>query len=442
MNGLLPARALASVLLPLALVALTAQASPRVKAQPEEAVLGRDHQVRLELSDVERPAWKVSEGEIETVDATHLVWRLPDSGSPRTALLLLWDAADSRPDPTVLRIPLLGRTDLEIETEPRAKVMVEIAGRSFGPRTASTGGTVKVPVQVPPGVETATVRAEANGRTTARKVDLGLPPDVHLLAALTPHPIAPSGEGWLMAAGQPPLSAGKVELEAIGADVSPERRGDPLLYEVDPRPNAQEVVVSAAVKGHPETKAMTAVAIQAPVAQGTCPSSAPPTFHLGANVGGFLGTGAAKGFELSVLAGVTWPALPRWSLELEVGWRHTGFTQEVEPLGTLHSRINVLPILATARFLALTHGPWRVAVRAGLGVAPYEHRLSSTFEAPFREGGTTWEALAQAEGAYRLGRLEPFLSVGYAYSPRLRTPILSARLSGPRALAGVRWWLP
>jgi hypothetical protein len=419
-----------------------AEGSPRVVAHPAEAVLGRDHEVRLELSGADQPAWRVSEGELSQADATHLVWRLPDSGTPRTALLLLWDAADARPDPTVLRLPLLGRTDLEVETEPHARVTVEIAGRAFGPRVASAGGKVKVPVQVPPGVETATVRAEANGRTTSRQVDLGLPPDVRLIAALSPHPIAPSGDGWLMAAGQPPLVADRVEVEVAGAELSVEHGRDPLLFQLTPRGDAQEVVASAALKVHPQTRVMAAAAVQAPLAQGRCPPSTPPSFHLGATAGGFLGTGAAKGFELSVLAGISWPAFPRWGLELEVGLRHTGFSQPEGTLGTLHSSINVLPISASARFLALRKGPWRMAVRAGLGVAPYEHRLSATYQSSFREGGTTWEVLAGAEGGYRVGRFEPFLSLGYAYSPRLRTPLLSARVSGPRALAGVRWWLP
>jgi hypothetical protein len=245
-----------------------------------------------------------------------------------------------------------------------------------------------------------------------------------------------------MAAGQPPLTADRVEVTLTGAERSVAHKGDPLLFQVTPRTDAQEVVASAALKGHPQTRVMAAAAVQAPLAQGRCPPSTPPSLHLGATAGGFLGTGAAKGFELSVLTGISWPAFPRWTLELEVGLRHTGFSQPEGTLGTVHSSINVLPILASARFLAWRQGPWRVAMRAGLGVAPYEHRLNATFQSPFREGGATWEALAGAEGGYRVGRFEPFLSLGYAYSPRLRTPLLSARLSGPRALAGVRWWLP
>lgn len=421
------------------LAGAAAAASPRVQAAPPQVLLGRDHEVRLEVQGAEQLRWRTSEGELHQLDAHHLVWRVPDSGAPRTALLLLWDASDAPPEPTAIRIPLIGRTELQVDTEPLATVTVELAGRSFGPRTANVSGRVKVPVEVPPGSETATVHAESNGRATERRVALGTPPDVHVVAALSPHPLDPDQGGWLMVAGVPPLSSKQVRLNATGAQLQVEGGVDPLRYEVKPLPDAEEVAVTAERLGAPTSRTMTAAAVGVPPPSAPCPASPPPKVYAAAAAGGFRGMGAAIGVEGALRAGVVWGE--RVGLELEVGLRHTGLTQLTE-LGTLHSSINVLPVLLSVRGVVLAAEPWRLALRAGMGPAPYEHRLSATFQAPFREGGLTWQVAGDAEGAYRIGRWEPFVELGYAYSPRIQTPQVDARLGGPRLLAGVRGWLP
>jgi hypothetical protein len=424
------------------LVGTAALARPQVQATPSTIVLGRDHEVRLEVKDAEQLHWKVSEGDLTQTDATHWVWHAPDSGVPRTALLLVWDAADAPPDPTVVRIPLIGRTDLAIDTEPLAVVTVEIAGQTFGPRTASASGKVRVPVQVPPDAETAAVHAESNGRATDRRVPLGMPTDVRVVAALSPHPLAPDEGGWLLVAGVPALTAEQTRLEVTGATLRPELATDPLRYAVTPLPDASEVAVTAERKGRPASRTMTAVAVGLLPPAAPCPVSSPMRGYLGASAGAFFGRGAARGVEGSIAAGLSWGPHDRVGLELEVGIRHTGLTQEQPGLGTLRSSINVLPVLASVRVVPVAAGHWRLGLRAGVGVAPYEHRLTAAFQQPFREGGVTWQLAGGIEGAYRVGAWAPFIELGYAYSPTLQTTQVNAELRGPRALLGLRGWLP
>ena len=58
-------------------------------------------------------------------------------------------------------------TTFPLRTEPRASVTLEVAGRSFGPVTASAAGTVTIPIVVPPGVDHG--RALALGRFGGEK---------------------------------------------------------------------------------------------------------------------------------------------------------------------------------------------------------------------------------------------------------------------------------
>lgn len=411
-----------------------------MSASPSEVVLGRDREVRLEVPDVDRLSWAASEGELTAADAHHLVWRAPGPGTPRTAVLVIWDTAEAMPNPTVLRIPLVGRTELEVDTEPRASVTVELGGSSFGPRSANAAGKVKVPLEVPPGVQTATVYAEAEGSRTERHVPLSFPRDLHLVVAFSPHPMDAAAGGWLLVAAPRPIDAADVTVEVAHARLRLVRDDETLLYQIAPLPDANEVTATAEWKGQPATRTMTAAAVGL-VAGPKAPSQL--RFEVGGAVGGFFGRGAAKGFELALFGGVT----PGWlgdriALELELGWRHTGSTQNLANLGTLHSSINVLPILVKARYRAYESGPIRLGASAGLGIAPYDHGLSSDFQSSFREGGTTWELAFGADAAYSVGRWSPFVELGYAYSPRIQTPQVSAQLSGLRALLGVRSALP
>ncbi|MBI5500766.1 MAG: hypothetical protein HY907_11030 [Deltaproteobacteria bacterium] len=90
-----------------------------------------------------------------------------------------------------VRITVWKAANLEVDTEPGAQVLVEIAGQTFGPVRAQ-GRTATVPVEIPPGTEKARVIArDAAGNETTQNIDLPrqryplalvLPPATSILA--------------------------------------------------------------------------------------------------------------------------------------------------------------------------------------------------------------------------------------------------------------------
>ena len=61
---------------------------------------------------------------------------------------------------TTLPLPCSGRTELAIDTEPSARVTVEIGGAHFGPRRADARGKLRMPVEVAPSAREARITAE------------------------------------------------------------------------------------------------------------------------------------------------------------------------------------------------------------------------------------------------------------------------------------------
>jgi len=96
------------------------------------------------------------------------VFHAPGDRFPQAALLAVEVLLPSgaRLDSTAV-IALPATTVFPLRTEPKASVTLEVAGRAFGPVTASVAGMVAIPIVVPPGVDQG--RAIAIGRFGGQK---------------------------------------------------------------------------------------------------------------------------------------------------------------------------------------------------------------------------------------------------------------------------------
>jgi len=96
------------------------------------------------------------------------VYHAPPERFPQAALLAVEVvlASGARLHATAT-IALPATTTFPLRTEPRASVTLEVAGRSFGPVTATAAGMVAIPIIVPPGVDQG--RAVAVGRFGGEK---------------------------------------------------------------------------------------------------------------------------------------------------------------------------------------------------------------------------------------------------------------------------------
>ncbi|AEI67242.1 hypothetical protein [Corallococcus macrosporus] len=233
-----------------------------VSWSPERIVLGADTLVELKLqvpagtgplhaaaSTGAFVADRVEGGAVRLFQ-----WRPPSVRYPLVAVLLFWAAApgpDSPPQVTVVRLPLVGLTELDVATAAGANVEVEVADRRFGPVKANGRGRARVPVEVPPGVRKARVLAMRGTLRTDATVPLDPPPGSPLAAVLTPSPLPPSAGGWLLMAGEAPLRGGDLDVEVEGAVVVAQDAR--TTSHLTPQAPAAGADASAAIRARPGT---------------------------------------------------------------------------------------------------------------------------------------------------------------------------------------------
>lgn len=84
--------------------------------------------------------------------ATYLA---PEAWHPQVAILVVRARVGSEQAFGWTRLPLVGKGTVTVRERPGAKVTLEVAGRRYGPVAADAGGIARVPVEVPPGYDTA-----------------------------------------------------------------------------------------------------------------------------------------------------------------------------------------------------------------------------------------------------------------------------------------------
>ncbi|MCY1023130.1 hypothetical protein [Pyxidicoccus sp. MSG2] len=404
-------------------------------------------------------------------------WTPPSVRYPLVAVLAFWleggaEASAAKPlEWAAVRIPLLGKTQLDVSTAAGASVVVEVGDTRFGPVQADDRGRARVPVEVPPGVRSASVLATRETLRTRATIPLDPPQEVPLIAALAPSPLPVREGGWLLVDGEEGLRADALELSVEGATLSDDEgrrtdapvvpsvgetpsavEGAPLRYRVTPAQDATAVTVTVRRKGHEDraravaevTRVPVVVPPPAPEPRPETPTPAPrmagpwrpSVFVL---VGGAIASGANTGPAGAVgisLSPPWWGG--RFAAELEAGLRSATFDGRVDSLGVVRSRVLAVPVLASVRGVIFQRAAFSLYGRAGGGVLPFQHQLRSDFQEDLKESKLAGMGFLSLQGAYRLGRWSALAEARGAWAPA-RTPWLDAQLGGLSGLLGVRF---
>lgn len=430
-------------------------APPTISVEPAQVVLGETGAVTVRVGAVApgaRLAFAASFGELkeESTSGTErrFRWTPPDSRIPAIALLLFWTGGEEGPpDVGVVRLPLIGRTDLEVATEAGAEVRVQVGPRTFGPVRADPQGKAVVPIQVPPGVFDVRVLGQGAGKATEVSIPLGVPEYNPLFAIIGPDPLYVKGLGWLWVFDASDFYTDKLLLSVRGGDarlVETNKRG--TLFELTPAPRSRQLTAVATARDS-EARAEVSVELvrERPMPpEESSPSPNEPRPSIPSVVpaiffGGFFGGGANLGLGggLSAALRLAGPV----SVEGEIGLRRASMSTPVPELGELHSGIISVPILLGLRARLLSAGPWSVDVRGGGGALPFIHSVGSTFQSTATETGVGWEGYGGVELSHDLGPLEIFLEGRGSYSP-IQTPHLNAHLGGLMLSVGARRGTP
>lgn len=473
---------LLSLLLPLLASPGQAGAEPlSVSLLPDHVVLGRDPVVviRVAMPPGAPPLRSAaSSGRLvpqrtSRPEEALFAWTPPDIRYPLLAVLAFWrDTPEGPPEITRVSIPMLGRTDLSVDTAAGAQVVVEVAGRSFGPTLADRRGKTKVTVQVPPGATRASVRVTSpRQRPSLRTIPLDVPPEQPLLAVMSPERLPADGTGWLLLMGEQPVAGAQLRLKVSGASTQEQAPG---VFRVTPAPGTSTVAVEAhRVDGTGEARVSAPVVkdlppppppepppppltvplaeVMPPLVTGPVrepPPPPPPPFSLvhalsvQVQAGGFLAGGDDRGPLVQVGLGVQLPWLRgRFTVEAEAGIRQSTTHLAVADLGDVDSRVVSVPLLLSLRGLAFEHGRFSLHGRVGMGPTYYTHRATgSFFTTPLVQQGRSFMGFFAAQAAWRLGSLSPLVEIRGGYGS-VRGTLLDAQLGGLSASVGLRYRL-
>lgn len=417
-------------------------------AQPEAVVLGQDEKVLIRLEGLQGDSPVLTAASAGTLlptdDPARFVWTPPAIRYPTRALIAFWQGPEDQP-PAIVDLPLLGRTSVELDTEPGATVSMRVADQVFGPVRADQKGRVQVPIIVPPGVRTAEATATANGQQTRRTVALQAPRTRPFTALLAPRPLSSTDGGLLFVVHDGALGVSSFRVDAQGATVE-HHRADPqvLVFRVSPEPASvgRTVRVQVGLSGSEEVVQLEADVVEGPIGGGANDPAA--KVSLTGLVGGFVGGGANRGFLAEAGASYGLPVHGgRLAAELVVGLRRQAqtFPTAAPAPGPLHSEVWAFPISVGARYLAWQRGPLAAFVRAGAGPVPFRHQASAAFQPGFAEGGVGFHAFAGAQAVLNVRPVELVFDVRADLSD-VRTPHLEARPGGFVAALGARWALP
>ena len=204
----------------MALILLVAAA---LSAQPAKLVLGKDAGAELSLDAPAKASvtFSTSTGSVGEAVRKGNAWVArftpPRVRAPSVALVLAQIDEGGERELHWLAIPLSGSDTMEIETRPGSRVEADVAGARIGPVTADKAGTAKLPMVVPPGVQTATLRiTDKLGNTSEKPLDLEPPPFTR--ARMAARQNAAQADGAL-----------ELEIFAVKADGTPDDDAKPLL---------------------------------------------------------------------------------------------------------------------------------------------------------------------------------------------------------------------
>ncbi len=425
---------------------LGAGAAPLVEAEPSRVVLGAGTQVHITVRGSGGPLHGVaSAGTLSPLGegggTASFLWTPPAPRAPLVAVLAFWEGSPlSLSSVTTLTLPCSGRTELAIDTEPGARVTVEISGAHFGPRRADARGKLRMPVEVPPMAHEARITAEVGEQGKVRVVPLAVAPSPWAWA-IEPPVLAAGTEGRALLVAPEELGA-DLAVKATGGQLERQaQEANRILYRVTPASEARAMVLEAALVGEESPRA-TAVLEILPPAQ-LAPAATRPQEAAGRmlEAGAAAGVFFAGGHNLGPAFAASFAVAP-WRfplfLELELGVRAAWFSSVVPGLGTAWSTLVVFPIDAAVRGPVWSGGRWTVELHAGGGLLLGTNWLTSNFGQGSAEAVAGWEVYGGAQLSYRAGPFLPYAEVRGAYAVVTGTN-LTANPGGLLVLLGFHW---
>jgi hypothetical protein len=126
----------------------------------------------------------------------------------------------------------------------------------------------------------------------------------------------------------------------------------------------------------------------------------------------------------------------RFAADLEVGLRSADFMGSAEGLGEVRSHVLAVPVLASVRAEVFQRARFTLYGRAGGGLVPFRHLLTSDFQEDVKESKLAGMGFLSVQGTYQFGRWSALAEVRGAWAPA-RTPWLDAQLGGLTTFLGV-----
>jgi hypothetical protein len=409
-------------------------------------VLGAGTQVRITVHGVGGEVHGVaSAGTLVSGPAergvVRFLWTPPGARAPFVAVFAFWESGPlSLGSVTTLTLPCSARTELAIETEPAARVTVEIAGAHFGPRRSDARGKLRMPVEVPPLAHEARITAEVGEQGKVRVIPLPVAASPWLWV-VEPATLLEGAAGQAMLVAPEQLPPDFVVRQSGGQLERQSAESNRVLYRVAPQEGAQRVALEAALADEGSPRATATVEVLAAPAE-VSPSrvAAAPQgreLEVGAALGVFYAGGNNVGPAFAATVSIAPWRFPLF-LELELGVRATWFSNAVSGLGTASATLVLFPIEVAVRGPVWTHGPWSLDLRAGGGLLLGTNWVSSDFGQGSSSAMTGWEVFGAAQMSYRLGSFLPYVEVRGAYAVATGTGV-TANPAGLVVLFGFYW---
>ncbi|MBI3182915.1 MAG: hypothetical protein HYZ28_12330 [Myxococcales bacterium] len=436
----------------LVLIGLLAGASagadpPAIEVEPRSLVLGTGSLARVTVrhaGDLPLRA-TVSLGSLSSspdplAAVQTFTYTPPPIRYPQRALLVFWtEDEEELPEAAWVEIPLVGRLDLAVATEPSAAVRVELAGATFGPVKADAAGAATVSIEVPPGVTSAKVLAESRSKGSIREVAIEQPGPGPAAALLSPEPMHPDRGGWLWALHPDARAAEDISAEVAGGSLT--ARGALALgfaYALEPDPKSKVARVTVGLAREPKdnwTVVEARLSREVPIPIGKL-----GRMSLEASAGAATASGGL-GFPVAIAAGFRLPpGRDRLSAELGGGYRALKLVSE-DLTGKLESAVSAVPIELSLRARLARYGPYLAYARAGGGLVPFSHKTRSSSQPDYSESALGYDAFAALQVSRRFNALELFGELRGILLP-LKASRLNGDGSGVALLVGARYALP
>jgi hypothetical protein len=368
------------------------------------------------------------------------LWTPPSARAPFIAVFAFWEGGPlSLGNVTALTLPCSARTELAIETEPAARVSVEIAGAHFGPRRSDAHGKLRMPVEVPPLAHEARITAEVGEQGKVRIIPLAVAASPWAWV-VEPATVVEGGSGQAMLVAPEALPPDVVVRVSGGQLQRQSAESNRVLYSVVPQVGTSRMELEATLPDEEVARAKTSVEVlPAPtaVAPAVAPARQGREFELGVALGAFYAGGNNVGPAFAATLSLAPWRFPLF-LELELGVRAAWFSSAVSGLGTASSTLVFFPIEVAARGPVWTGGRWSLDLRAGGGLLLGTDWVSSDFGQGTSNAVTGWEVFGAAQLSYRAGAFLPYVEVRGAYAIATGTGV-TANPAGLVVLLGFHW---